>query len=59
MYMAYEFDTVFRVSELKMPQRRDNAGAVCNFGMGMLFFCIYFSYFFMGGVYFLCMMHDA
>ena len=26
----------------KMPQRRDNAGAVCNSGMGMLFLCIYF-----------------
>ena len=25
----------------KMPQRRDNAGAVCNSGMGMLFLCIY------------------
>ena len=30
----------------KMPQRRDNAGAVCNSGMGMLFLCIYFSRFF-------------
>ena len=27
-----------------MPQRRDNAGAVCNSGMGMLFLCIYFLY---------------
>ena len=25
----------------KMPQRRDNAGAVCNSGMSMLFLCIY------------------
>ena len=27
-----------------MPQRRDNAGAVCNSGMGMLFLCIYLFY---------------
>ena len=27
-----------------MPQRRDNAGAVCNSDMGILFLCIYFSY---------------
>ena len=27
-----------------MPQRRDNADAVCNSGMGILFLCIYFSY---------------
>ena len=27
-----------------MPQRRDNAGAVYNSGMGILFLCIYFSY---------------
>ena len=26
---------------IRMPQRRDNAGAVCNSGMGMLFLCIY------------------
>ena len=28
----------------KMPQRRDNAGAVCNSDMGMLFLCIYVFY---------------
>ena len=50
-----------------MPQRRDNAGAVCNSGMGMLFLCIYVFYiislrgvmnfFFMHNTW--CMMHDA
>ena len=25
---------------LKMPERRDNAGAVCDSGMDMSFFCI-------------------
>ena len=29
---------------MKIPQRRDNAGAVCNSGMGMLFLCIYVFY---------------
>ena len=44
----------------KMPQRRDNAGAVCNSGMGILFLCISFflHYFFEGGVDFF-FMHDA
>ena len=35
-----EDDVVRRKS--KMPQRRDNAGAVYNSGMGMLFLYIYF-----------------
>ena len=39
-YLIY----VFLFAEQKMPQRRDNAGAVCNSGMGMLFLCIYFFY---------------
>ena len=50
----------------KMPQRRDNAGAVSNSGMGMLFLCIYLFYiislrgvlnFFMHDAW--CIMQDA
>ena len=62
MYLERNFgecDT-FVVFSLKMLQRRDNAGAVCNSGMGMLFLCIYFflHYFFEGGVEFF-LMQDA
>ena len=41
----------------KMPQRRDNAGAVCNSGMCMLFSCI--ESFTLGGDFFIYTMHDA
>ena len=32
-----------------MPQRQDNAGAVCDSGMGMLFLTPFFRIFFGGG----------
>ena len=42
----------------KCRTRRDNAGAVCNSGMGMIFLSnlIFFKE---GGFIFLCMMHDG
>ena len=52
----------FSKSSKKMPQRRDNAGAVCNSGMGMLFLCIYVFYIIsLRGVmnFFSCIIHDA
>ena len=49
--------------KLKIPQRQDNAGAVCNSGMGMLFLCIYVFYIIsLRGVmnfFFSCMIHHA
>ena len=42
VHACSNIDPVFVVK--KMPQRRDNAGAVCNSGMGMLFLCIYLFY---------------
>ena len=42
----------------KNAAERDNAGAVCNSGMGMIFLSnlIFFKE---GGFIFLCMMHDG
>ena len=52
----------FESLKKKCRTRRDNAGAVCNSGMGILFLCSYFFYIISlrGDVeFFLCMMHDA
>ena len=44
----------------KMSQRRDNDGAVCNYGMGMLFLCIYLFYIIsLGGDVEFFLMRDA
>ena len=44
---------------IKMPQRRDNAGAVCNSGMGMLFLCVYVFYIISLRGCWIFFMHDA